>query len=140
LWTDLTANERAFASAKISDATTVIVVARNRSATGALHQQALDFPPQRFVVFALGGHERGALVRILVERGVAEVLVRRRRSASVMVVPLRARKQPEFCRRQSRLTVSAETSSTSAVSFTLKPPKNLNSTIRLFRASAAQCL
>src|SRR6185295_6417703 len=49
--------------------------------------------------------------------------------------PLISRKSQTFAIFQSRITVSGDTSSTCAVSFTLNPPKNLNSTTRLFRES-----
>jgi len=98
----------------------IAVVARNPAAVAALVAE----------VFESFG------VPVAVERRVAEVLdtlpaleVCHRPS------PSSSRSSHSFASRQSRLTVSDETWSTSAVSSTLKPPKNRNSIIRLFRSS-----
>ena len=103
-----------------------------------VREERLHLLPQRFVVAACRRHERGALARVAVERSVAEVFdappalgVCHRRS------PSSSRSNQSFASRQSRLTVSGDTWSTSAVSSTLKPPKNRNSTTWLFRASTS---
>ena len=118
-------------------ATSPIGVARKPSAFWRVRQQRLNLASQRFVVSAGRCHKRGPLLRIPVERSVAEILdtppalgVGHRCSC-----PSSSRSSQSFASRQSRLTVSGDTWSTSAVSSTLKPPKNRNSMIRLLRTS-----
>src|SRR5439155_8068998 len=101
-----------------------------------VHQQRFHVASQRLVSFARGRHERRPFTRIAVERGVADLVdappvICLRHGSS----PSSSRSSHSFARRQSRLTVSDETLSTSAVSSTVKPPKNRNSTTWLFRTS-----
>ena len=59
----------------------------------------------------------------------------RRQLESVSWPRLISRRSQAFAVFQSRMTVSGETFKTSAVSSTVRPPKNLNSTTWLIRAS-----
>ena len=103
-----------------------------------VREQRLHLPSQRFVVTACRRHERGALANVADKRSVAQVFdtppalgVCHRPS------PSSSRSNQSFANRQSRLTVSGETWSTSDVSSTLKPPKKRSSITRLFRTSTA---
>ena len=101
-------------------------------------EQSLHLLPQPFVRSACSCHERSPLARIVVKRRVAHgfdapttIEVFHRAS------PSSSRSNQSLASRQSRLTVSGDTWSTSAVSSTLKPPKKRNSIMRLFRTSTA---
>src|SRR4029453_1333660 len=98
----------------------------------SLRQQRFPFLPQRLIVPAGFTQERRPLAsvarkRVVINpRNLVPSLGRHRR------ISRRSQVRASF---QSRITVSGEIRSTAAVSSTLRPPKNRNSTTRLRRSS-----
>ncbi len=89
-----------------------------------MRKQRLHLGPECVVVAARGCHERRAIRRRQLERRVADVVnTAPARGVHHGCVPCNARSSQSFARRQSRFTVSAETSRTLAVSSTVSPPK-----------------
>ena len=100
-----------------------------------LARAAIDVAPQR-VVLAQASARNARAPRAALERRVIELLdafpAFRRHQSDRLASPAAA---TTFASRQSRMTVSAETFSTDAVSSTLNPPKNRSSMTRLLRSS-----
>src|SRR3989442_12309771 len=106
-------------------------------------EQSLQFVAQLHVAGAGGVEEGAAPARLQVERGGIELLdplpAFRRHSArpGPAAGPVSSRRSQCLARRQSRKTVGSDTSSTSAVSSTLSPPKMRSSTTLAFLGSAS---
>src|SRR5436309_7971760 len=101
-------------------------------------EQSLDFAAQPVVAAARREQKRVAIGAGTVQRLGAQLFNPPPAiGIAAHASPFSSRRSHNLARRQSRFTVSADTASASAVSSTLKPPKNRISTTRLLRASIA---
>ena len=80
-------------------------------------------------------HKGTRRLRIIASKLLSEKIPTKLSSLRCIQLPLTSRCNHALAARHSRITVTGESFIASAVSSTLKPPKNLNSTILLLRSS-----